>query len=152
MKNYTIPAPKRLAELNMLSGIQHEEFGTAPTSYELVFGHTFNAQGARPQRRGIAIIRLDTPRSRVVYRRFRGVAHADESEVVITQQTLAEIIGKNGKNASGLDVIVEPANGWKDRYNFYWCHPIDSFRVAFRMGILGFIFTILTTLFSVFIA
>lgn len=138
------------------SDIKREKFtldqdviGLQPNMYRNLFGKQFNSDhDSKPWLRGIVRVERTVPHGRIrsIRLRFRGTTGIGVDQTVC-------ILPRNARQQLGItraDDQVELFAEWQpwSRFWFYWNHPLDANRVAFKLGVVALIVSVISVAIS----
>ncbi|KAA6183936.1 hypothetical protein F2Q65_14105 [Thiohalocapsa marina] len=112
-----------------------DQIGLQPGLYARLFGRRFGADDrGQPWRRGIVRVSYRRPgeATRSVRLLFRGVSieGLTQNQCLLPGRACQQL--GLGNESAEIHVSVEP-RAWS-RFWFYWSHPVDATRVAFKLG------------------
>lgn len=118
--------------------IDSDQIGLHSSLYRKLFGREFGKDhGGRPWKRGIVtvILRSETERPRKVRLLFRGGAlkGVDQDKCLIPPVARQML----GIPQEGQEVVLRIEPQWYSRLLFYWNHPENHARVAFKLGFVA---------------
>lgn len=124
--------------------IGSDQIGLHSTLYGKLFGREFGKdQGGRPWKRGIVTVgfRSESERPRKVRLLFRGGAlkGVDQDKCLIPTAARQLL----GIDQEGQEVVLRIEPQWYARFLFYWNHPENHARVAFKLGFTAFVIAII---------
>ena len=129
-----------------------EEVGLRPGEYIKLFGRTFGeGHDSKPWKRGIVRVcgekkiqntetgRSEASRKIIILLRFRGYSQegATNDRAYLHPLTAGRFGVTSGSGSEGHDLWLESATPYWGRFLFYWNHPTDTVRAAFKLGVLG---------------
>lgn len=127
--------------------IKEDQIGLYSAKYQELFGVSFR-QGhkSKPDKRGIVKVKaVSDTSSSIVYLKFLGASAlgASNDKALVHPRTM-DRLGFDLENG-GVIEIERTAPYW-GRFLFYWSHPEDSLRAAFKLGCLGVVLGLLSLL------
>ena len=129
-----------------------EEVGLHPSEYKKLFGKTFgDGHDSKPWKRGIVRVcgekKVKNPGTKgdEAYRkialllRFRGYnpSESTNESAYLHPLTASRLGVTSDSGGEGHDLWLESAPPYWGRFLFYWNHPTDTVRAAFKLGVLG---------------
>ena len=129
-----------------------EEVGLHSGEYKKLFGRTFGeGHESKPWKRGIVRVcgekKIKIPekggseasRKIVILLRFRGYSQGGAANVraYFHPLTAARFGVTSDPGSEDHELWLESATPYWGRFLFYWNHPTDTVRAAFKLGVLG---------------
>ena len=129
-----------------------EEVGLHSGEYKKLFGRTFGeGHESKPWKRGIVRVcgekkikntekeGSEASRKIVILLRFRGYNQggATNDRAYLHPLTAARFGVTSDPGSEDHDLWLESATPYWGRFLFYWNHPTDTVRAAFKLGVLG---------------
>lgn len=107
--------------------------------YRKIFGDT--KKNADDSRKRLSIVKI-CYQGKSIHRAYMSKAANGftEGHVALTPNSI-DLLSSNPKTILLQDVILSKGCWW----NFYWNHPRSATRMSFRMGIVGILFTLVTS-------
>ena len=140
VSNYLDKDTVRVA--NIVSSKEYDEYVVLhSTMYEAIFGE--KKAKAKRSKKLLSVVRI-CYEGKSIHRAYRSVSAKDfgKDYVSLTPNSIYELC----QNSSEPPKKVSISKGC--RWMYYWHNPVAAVRMSFRIGIIGILFTIITSMFS----
>jgi len=138
--NYLDKDTLRIA--NIGSSKEYDEYVVLHSSmYETIFG--VRKATAKRSKKQLSVVKICSE-GKSIHRAYRSLPAKDfgKDYVALTPNSIYELCHDSSKTPTKVSV----SEGC--RWMYYWHNPVAAVRMSFRIGIIGILFTIITSMFS----